>query len=697
MNQAMNNMSINPTYKHSTHCNVLCKKGTQYIALHLYVPALLSVILLASCHFLYAQKKSHQNIPVRLQQLLEDQAQEERSIDQQQLLDNLRYYLNHPIDLNNADRQTFYKSGILSQWQINDIITYRKKMGGFVQVKELSTLPSFRATDFSLIAPFFTLSSTGNQRPKTANHELIGRMKRTLETRRGYKDNNYGGDPWKGYLRYRGYNYKKWEYGITLEKDPGELWWDTNPDFVSFHLACHPGSTVKSIYIGDYALQFGQGLIQWNGFSMHGQGIAYSAAKQAAPVQAYRSVNVSNHKRGSAIVLKKGPWELINWYSRLAVSGNQYRNDTISGIDITGLHRTTTEKLKKHNTTFTDAGSRLYYNSNHLTLGVTGNLQQSDHYILPSPELRNKHTFRGKELLAGGIDYKWYHQNNILFGEHAINDRGKHAHISGILWPVVSGLNISYTYRYYSPGYFAFSSQAFGRGSTTGNETGHYISFESPLSHKFIISGYVHAYQFPWIRFQSNSPSTGREGLADLRFCNNCNASIQLRYRYREEEVTNTADDGRIRALIPSIRHQFRAHLTWEPDYRLQLQSRIALTSTRQDTKSKGWLMFQNLRYQFHQLPLTLTGRVTFFSTTDFASAVYTFENNVLYSFSIPALYDTGYRSYLMTKFSITQTLDFWIRYAHTRYTDRTHIGSAYQRINGNQQNDITFQFYYTF
>lgn len=79
------------------------------------------------------------------------------------------------------------------------------------------------------------------------------------------------------------------------------------------------------------------------------------------------------------------------------------------------------------------------------------------------------------------------------------------------------------------------------------------------------------------------------------------------------------------------------------------------------------------------------------YDTDDFDSRIYAFENDVLYSFSVPALYDRGTRSYVMAEYSYKR-LTFWVRYAITRFTDRYIISSGLQQIDGNIASDIRVQ-----
>jgi hypothetical protein len=54
------------------------------------------------------------------------------------------------------------------------------------------------------------------------------------------------------------------------------------------------------------------------------------------------------------------------------------------------------------------------------------------------------------------------------------------------------------------------------------------------------------------------------------------------------------------------------------------------------------------------------------FSTDDWNSRIYTYENDLLYSFSIPALSGEGSRSYVMIKWKLANYVELRVKYGIT-------------------------------
>jgi hypothetical protein len=83
-------------------------------------------------------------------------------------------------------------------------------------------------------------------------------------------------------------------------------------------------------------------------------------------------------------------------------------------------------------------------------------------------------------------------------------------------------------------------------------------------------------------------------------------------------------------------------------------------------TGSKGIMMLQDISYRFRKIPVTLWFRYCLFNTDNWDSRIYAYENDLLYSFSIPALSGEGSRSYIMVKWEIGDFADIRFKYSIT-------------------------------
>jgi hypothetical protein len=81
---------------------------------------------------------------------------------------------------------------------------------------------------------------------------------------------------------------------------------------------------------------------------------------------------------------------------------------------------------------------------------------------------------------------------------------------------------------------------------------------------------------------------------------------------------------------------------------------------------SRGVMMFQEINWRFRKIPVIIWARYCLFNTDDWLSRIYTYENDLLYSFSIPALAGEGSRSYIMAKWMIRDFAELRIKYGVT-------------------------------
>ncbi|HIP37174.1 MAG TPA: helix-hairpin-helix domain-containing protein, partial [Crocinitomix sp.] len=182
---------------------------------------------------------------------------ENSDIDLTTYLEDLYYFFDNPINLNQTTFDELSKLLMLTDKQIYDILNYRKKYGEILSLYELSAIESLNEATIEMILPFVGIQQVkqDNFNLKKAlrygKHETFFRYQRILQTKAGYteypdsvleKSPNkvYTGSPDKLYTRYR-YTYKdKLSWGITAEKDAGEEFFRGSNkqgfDFYSAHI-----------------------------------------------------------------------------------------------------------------------------------------------------------------------------------------------------------------------------------------------------------------------------------------------------------------------------------------------------------------------------------------------------------------------------------------------------------------------------
>jgi len=79
-----------------------------------------------------------------------------------------------------------------------------------------------------------------------------------------------------------------------------------------------------------------------------------------------------------------------------------------------------------------------------------------------------------------------------------------------------------------------------------------------------------------------------------------------------------------------------------------------------------GYLLFPEPSYAFHLVPLRLCFRSSLCSTGGWDSRLYAWENDLLSSFSVPALYGEATRLFLMLSWKSAEKMEARVKYAFT-------------------------------
>ena len=249
-------------------------------------------------------------------------------------------------------------------------------------------------------------------------------------------------------------------------------------------------------------------------------------------------------------------------------------------------------------------------------------------------------------------------------------------------------IGFSLLHRYYSNNFNTIKGQGFGEGYQTNNEKGLYSGLSIKLNSALNLSGYYDLFTFPWLKYQVNGPSSGSEYVIQLNYKPSKTIEIYSRYKSKHKEE-NASGDVPVYYVSEKKQENYRLNTILKTSETITLRNRIEFTTLSQ---GKGILCYQDILFHPLKFPLSLAFRYAIFDTDNYDARIYAYENDVLYSFSIPAYYYKGQRSYITLHYKLNKNFDFWLRYATTTYENRKTVGSGNDEISGNQKTDVTFQ-----
>jgi hypothetical protein len=680
----------------------------------------LTFLALALSFAVFSQEDRNEIIQQRIE-FISEQAETEE-IDLTNIFEQLNYYYDHPVNLNNGDAEALRSLGLLTDVQITDLLLHLRQFGRLISIYELQSLAYWDMPTIQLVRPFVRVDERLDQLHITFHDaieegklELYARYQRTPEKKAGYANvsdsvresssSYYYGNADRYYSRLR-YTYRSnISIGVTAEKDPGEQFFRGSQykgfDFYSGHAFFKGGKYLRSAAVGDYLVQIGQGLNAWSGYAFGKTADVFASKKTATMLRPYTSVDESRYYRGAAAVAGIGRFSLLAFYSQKKIDGAGISDSTgetseyITSIDVSGLHRTSGEIAKMNRLTERNAGAYLQYTAPRFTGGIAAIDQSYSSPLLRDTLPYNIYAFRGTRTTSVSGDYSYVWKNLNFFGETSWSSySGAIANLHGFMAVIDPRVSVSVIYRNYPKSYYTFYNNGFSEGSNTQNERGIFAGTKVRLTNAWSVSTYADFYTFPWLKYLVDAPSRGNEFLVQPVFRPNRDLEIYGRYRRQLRQKNSRDSDGSVTPIENVIQENYRLALSYKVSESVTIKSRLEYVTIHRpsNTPEKGMVASQDLNFRPKSFPLDVSVRYAMFDTDSYDSRIYTFETNALYVFSVPAYYYQGSRAYVTLRYSFLRVCDVWLRYGTFLYSNRTSLGSGPEEIRGNRKSDITVQ-----
>jgi hypothetical protein len=630
--------------------------------------------------------------------------------------------INKPIFINKAQREELERLFFLNEQEIDAILQYRKNNGNFISVYELQSIPALDLEKCKLLAPFIAIEDSWEDAQsklvdqlKTSQHEILVHGSTTLQKRRGFlyedgQDPAYLGDPFRYLLRYRGHYENKLSYGLSAEKDMGEPWQKNGFDFYTAHLFIRDlTKKIKTLALGDYNLSLGQGLLLHTGFGRGKSAFSTQIKRGGYTLRPSTGINEFLYFRGIAATFTLSKrMESTLFLSARKLDARILTLETaledkeaalfFSSFQTSGLHRTKQELQDKNSVLNQSLGGKIKiaHNNNYLCFNALAD--RFNYPIVPADNLQNANRLNGNFLLNLSLDYTYVFKNFHFFGEIAHSFGGGFSALNGLMLGLHPKARLSMLYRSFSPKYQNLHGNPFSEGLQPSNEKGFYMGLEINPLKKWTLNTYFDGWKHPWLRFNADAISTGKEILWRITFKERRTAETYLHFRQEWKERNDSSAPLPSSPLAYYTRQQLRWHLEYKVGEGVLLRNRIeitAATSSPDQPLSRGVMILQDLIYKPLESKLHFTARVALFQTDSYASRIYAYENDVRYSFSIPPYFGKGLRSYLTLRYNITKNLKLEFRISNTTYFQQEQIGSGQDTIEGNKRTDLKLQLLY--
>ena len=651
-----------------------------------------------------------QELPSSVQQQLENLAdvQQSETEDDSYVLE-AEHLKRHPLNLNTAGEEALKQLVFLTDQQIENFLSYRNLFGKFVSIYELQAVPSWDVHTIRRVLPFVALNNASSldearKRLNAGDQSLLVRYSQVLEKSEGFANKTsqtrYVGSPSRIFFRYH-YQFRNLlQYGITGDKDAGEQFFKGAEkygfDFYSFHLFLRKFGKIKSLAIGDFTVNMGQGLMQWQSLAFSKSAEVLNVKRQSDILRPYSSSGEYYFHRGLGATIQFGKLETSAFVSVRRLSSNVVTDTAtgenfVSSLENSGYHRTPAEIQDRNTLRQVGAGFNLAYKSSRWHIGINGLAYKFSLPIRKRPDPYNLYAVNGRYWANMSVDYGFSSHNFHAFGEEAVDKNFHGAFLNGLLISVDPRIDLCVLQRWIGKRYQAVYGDAFTENAYPNNEAGIYIGARLRPGSGWGVDMYADFFKFPWVKYLVDAPSSGKDLLVQVNFSPTKQLEVYTRFRAEEKQSDQSADGAAINYAVVIPKKSWRSDINFGLSPRVTFHERIdVLWFGKGPNRENGFLTFLDLAY--HPVnPYSVTLRLQYFETNGYNSRIYAYENDVLYNFSIPAFMDKGYRYYINANYHLKK-LFFWLRWSQTIYPGKTAIGSGSDEINTNHRSEIRLQ-----
>jgi hypothetical protein len=636
-------------------------------------------------------------------------------------IQQLLQYIKNPVNLNTADEEELKELQLLTVIQIQNCISYRNLLGKFISIYELQAIPTWSIALIERIRPYITISTAESvftaikNRLHGGEHTLLTRASQVLELSKGYatgspaNSNYYSGAPFKFLMRYK-YQFKNLlQYGILGEKDAGEQFFKGKQkhgfDFYSAHFFIRNAGVVQALALGDFTVNLGQGLTQWQSLAFKKGADVLNIKREGQVIRPYNSAGEINFHRGAGITVSKNKVSATAFLSYRKTDANWVADSSgltegfISSLQTSGYHRTKSETDDKGIQRQLTIGGNIAYKYKTIRLGFNAVRYRFTLPFQKDNDPYNIYALHGAAFGNYSVDYSFTFKNLHFFGEAAASNKFYKAFINGALLSVSSAADISLLYRNISAGYQSLYSNAFTENTYPTNEKGLYTGLSLHPGDRLRFAFYADIYQFPWLKYRVDAPAAGADYLFQLTY--NPNKQMELISRFHADNKATNFITGQLTlsTVMMQPKKSWRTQFMYKISRTVTIKSRVDLLWFSPNTvqQEQGFSTYFDLFVKPLSGPWAGNLRLQRFESDGYNSRIYAYENDVLFSYSIPVYYDKGARIYINYNYNVNKKFTFWVKIARTVYFDKTVMGSGPDEIKGNKKTDFRMQLLYKF
>lgn len=584
-------------------------------------------------------------------------------------------YRRRPLRLNTANEEDLQSLQLLQPWQIRSLLLYRKTFGNLLSIYELQAVPGWDQGTILKVLPFISIAADEAadlpffQRFRGGEKNLLVRSGKLL-----------GAESPSSFIRYRYKMEKQLQWGFAAEKDAGEGFFQgaqkNGFDFYSIHFFARRAGPFKVLALGDFQVNMGQGLIQWQGMN-YAFGAVLSLKKQTDVLQPYSSAGEFNFHRGAGFTIGKRDLQFTAFASYRKLSAHLKQDSAgtyFNNFILSGYHRTPSEQKAKQSAPLFTAGAGLRWRKAACQLGLNAVQYQFGVPVRRPAPLYKLFAIEGNHWSNASVDYSITVRNIHFFGEAAIDRRNALAFTNGLLCSLHPALQLGLSYRYFSKKFQSMFSSAVSQSAAVSNEEGIGLRVEWQPSRQWRVQSTFDIFRFPWLKYRIDEPANGYEHLLLVVYQPSKKISLQCRYQLSSKPV-NQSDSLALKFPAWQERRQWRLQWRWEMSSRCVFTQRTEylVTDSKSALQETGFSCWLEGSYKPDRKWM-FNVRLHFYETGGYQSRIYSYERDLLYSYSMPAFAGNAIRSYVLVRYKLEKghskgrkkklSTECWVKYA---------------------------------
>ncbi len=584
-----------------------------------------------------------------------------------------------PVRINSADESELSRLFFLTDFQVKALADYIRNTGRIYSIYEIASIPGFD-TDFArMLSPFLSLDSETKSGSVSSGMRSV--LLSSFSQRFPVSDTSAPGQPWKLLTKYK-FSAGRFSGGFTWEKDAGELLLSGKPplpDFFSANLAWTGKGILRKVIAGDFGARFGMGTGINTGLSTGLSLTQPGYLSGGDEIRSYTSTDENIFFRGAAVHLQAGRTGLTFFSSinRIDATVDTIDNEkeiSIETFQRSGLHSTISSVAGKDAVTEFCYGINASTDFKYFRLGV---LLTGSRFSLPAgkrdPGPEDIFDFTGAVNTTATSYYKAVFGRILLYGEVSSNQGKRFAFVQGLSFRPSDRLTMNVLYRDYETGFKSFHGRGLFSSPAGDNIKGVFANFNFEAARHLFVSAGCDLRINPWLKYRCSAPSLTVKREWRLKYLPSDKITFEAVYTSGKSSLNRQETNG-IRKQKGFKSQSIKGIFRYFPVENLTLTTRIDY-KTAQPDGGRGMLLLQDFCYRFTKIPLSVWFRHSIFKTDSWDSRLYAYENDLLSSFSIPALSGEGSRSYIMLAWKTNKFIDFRIKYGITEMSPESERG----------------------